>query len=264
MPKPTVVLIPGAWHTPEPYQPFLSQLEALGFATACKKIPSVISPNPAADSDESVTAHTVGNDVAYAHDHVILPELEKNDVILIVHSYGGIVGGGAAHGLSPADRKAQGKTHGVVGIIYLCAIVGFEGKPMLSSLDKLASWVALNDDKTRVVVPDPASVFYEQLPEDHPERVAALAGLQHHASSIFTSSTPPQAWTQEGFGGRLVYVRCHQDKAVPLQGQDMFHGMSNEQAKWALENIEAAGHSPFMTHRDELVSITAKWADQWA
>lgn len=264
MPKPTVVLIPGAWHTPEPYQPLLRQLEALGFPTASKKIPSVISPDPAAATDESITAHTITSDVAYARDHIILPELEKSDVVLVVHSYGGIVGGGAAHGLSPADRKAQGKEHAVVGIIYLCALVGFETKPLLNSEAELAPWATYSADKTRLIVPDPASVFYEQLSEDHPERVAAFAGLQHHASSIFSSSNPPQAWAQEGFGGRLVYVRCHQDKAVPLSVQDIFHGASNEQAKWALENMETAGHSPFMTHRDELVSIIEKWADQWA
>lgn len=262
MPKPTIVLVPGAWHTPAPYQPLLRRLEALGFPTASKKIPSVISPNPA-DESQPIDSHTIASDVAYAREHVILPELEKNDVILLLHSYGGVVGGGAAQGLGTADRKAQGHAHSVLGLVYLCALVGFEGKSMISGSGEHLPWVAESEDKTRLTVPDPGSVFYEQLPDDSEEKAAALAGLQHHSNAVFTSINPPQAWADDAFNGRCVYVRCHQDKAVALAMQDIFHGASNEQAKWFLENIEAAGHSPFMTHKDETVAIVEKWASKW-
>lgn len=263
MPKPTIVLIPGAWHTPTPYLPFLRRLEALGFPTASGKLPSVISPDPS-DESRPADSHTLASDVAFAREHIVLPALETNDVVLLLHSYGGVVGGAAAHGLGPADRKAEGKKHAVLGLVYLCAIVGFEGRSMITHRDELQPWTAPDDACTRITVPDPVSVFYEQLPSDSEERAVALAALRHHSYTVFSTPSPAQAYAEPAFEGRCVYVRCHQDKAIALALQDIFHGASSGLVKWALEDIEGAGHSPFMTHRDETTAIVVKWADKWA
>lgn len=51
---------------------------------------------------------------------IILEELDekKRDVVLIVHSYGGVCGSNACEGLSKQDR--QGKDTAVIGTVYLC------------------------------------------------------------------------------------------------------------------------------------------------
>lgn len=50
----------------------------------------------------------------------ILEELDNkgNDVVLVVHSYGGLCGTNACEGLAKKDR--EGKNTSVLGVVYLC------------------------------------------------------------------------------------------------------------------------------------------------
>lgn len=50
----------------------------------------------------------------------ILDELDgnKRDVVLVVHSYGGLAGTNACQGLAKKDR--EGKETSVIGVVYLC------------------------------------------------------------------------------------------------------------------------------------------------
>lgn len=100
MSKPTIVLIPGAWHTPAHFELFLQQLHDAGYTTSSKQLPSVGSADP---KNQSVTA-----DMDFIPESLLLPELDQGkDVILIMHSYGGSPGSAAAKGLSKAERTAS-------------------------------------------------------------------------------------------------------------------------------------------------------------
>lgn len=258
--KPTIVLIPGAWHLPAHYRSLLQTLEAQGYPTVCKKIPSVLSPD--LDVPEDVTSHTLTTDAAYARKEILLPALEDNDVILVMHSYGGAVGGAAAQGLGRGEQVREGG-HSVLGLVYLCAIVGSEGKPILGRKEDLAPWASLDEETSRMTVPDPSSTFYELVPDGDESKTFALANLQHHSISVFLSPSPPQAYNDSAFEGRCAYVRCHIDQAIPLFLQDIFQA-SAESVNWNVEDLESAGHSPFMTHRDQTLAIIEKYAKQWA
>lgn len=50
----------------------------------------------------------------------ILEELDSkgNDVVLVVHSYGGLCGANSCEGLAKKDR--EGKNTSVIGVVYLC------------------------------------------------------------------------------------------------------------------------------------------------
>ena len=89
--KPTIVLIPGAWHQPHHYSALTSSLSTLGFPIRSLKLPSVNAPDPAQTTLEA--------DVAFVREKLIIPELDAGkDIILIAHSYGGTVAGAAAKG----------------------------------------------------------------------------------------------------------------------------------------------------------------------
>lgn len=53
---------------------------------------------------------------------------------MLTHSYGGVPGGGAVHGLSKAMRTEHGKWGGVIGLVYLGASIIPESKSLVGWL----------------------------------------------------------------------------------------------------------------------------------
>lgn len=126
-PKPTILLVPGAWHTPAHYSTLLKLFESSSYPTTSSALPSVTSSTP--------LAVTVSTDIDFVRDTLILPLLDAGkDVIVLSHSYGGFVGGAAAKGLSKSERAAEGKEGGVVGLIFVAAFLGKEGQDLLGAV----------------------------------------------------------------------------------------------------------------------------------
>jgi pimeloyl-ACP methyl ester carboxylesterase len=122
-PKPTILLVPGAWHTPDHFQLLITKLEQLSYPTVSQRLPSVGSSTPL-----SVTATT---DVDFVRNTLLLPLLEAGtDVVVLSHSYGGFVGGAAAKGLSKQERVASGQKGGVIGLIFIAAFIGPTGSSL--------------------------------------------------------------------------------------------------------------------------------------
>lgn len=112
--KPTILLIHGAWHTPATWNPLRSALDSSSYPT----LPS---------SNSLVSSHH--NDIAIIrHELERLILSESKQVILVCHSYGGMVGSGAVTGLEAYRRKAEEKKGGVVHCLFLCAFLVPIGK----------------------------------------------------------------------------------------------------------------------------------------
>ena len=134
--KPAIVFIPGAWLTPGQYTQLLDVLDSSGYRTFIQGLPSVNSQNP--------EAQTVTTDAAFVREHLILPQIrEKREVVLVMHSYGGIPGPVAANGLSKQELSAQGKPGGIVGMIMLSAFIALEGQSVRDKIinRQYSSWV---------------------------------------------------------------------------------------------------------------------------
>lgn len=114
--KPTVALVPGAWHTPVHFDILISFLDAEGYPTVSKQLPSVDTATPATTTSEG--------DSQFIIDQVLTPLLDDGkDVVLVAHSYGGCPAGAAANGLSKAERTAAGKKGGIIGLIWIAAYI---------------------------------------------------------------------------------------------------------------------------------------------
>lgn len=135
LPKPTFVLIPGAWHSPSHFDQLVARLHEADYPTASLALPSVGSENP-----KSVD---VATDVAFIKEKLLLPLLEEEkDVVLLMHSYGGCPGGAAAKGLSKSERRAAGQKGGIIGLVFLAAFLARDGDSLLSAAGgKWDSWV---------------------------------------------------------------------------------------------------------------------------
>ncbi|RYP25510.1 hypothetical protein DL768_011474 [Monosporascus sp. mg162] len=71
-------------------------------------------------------AATMEDDAAHIKDaitSILDDESNPRNVVVLMHSYGGIPGSSALKGLSKADRFAQGKGTAVVGIVYMGSFI---------------------------------------------------------------------------------------------------------------------------------------------
>ncbi|KAF7561473.1 hypothetical protein G7046_g2660 [Stylonectria norvegica] len=255
MSKPTIALVPGAWHSPIHYETFLQHLRDADYPTVSKSLPSVGSLDP--------KSQTVAADANFIRQNVLLPEIDQGkDVILIMHSYGGCPGAAAAKGLSKAERVAAGQQGGIVGLIFLCAFLALEGDSMRSKLpgQQLHPWNIVHEETGQIDVENPEDVFYNTVIA--PLVQPAVKQLKQQALAAFISPSPPPAWTDEVFNGRRAYVKCHEDHAIPYIAQDMMVSLSG--LDWQVLSLEDAGHSPFLTRVDTVGKFVDERAREWA
>lgn len=125
---PTLLLVPGAFGTPDGYEKLVPYLEKDGFSTHP-------GPYPSCNPTDPSTA-TAEKDITSLRDQVILPLLdqEHKDVVIVAHSYGGVVAGAAAKGLDKTTRQAQGKNSAVLGLIYVAGNITLEGESLLEAV----------------------------------------------------------------------------------------------------------------------------------
>ena len=108
--QPTIVLVPGAWHTPAIYSGVVEDLSKHGYPTVSLPLASVGANPPHADFNGDVEAI-----------RTCLTKLvsEDKDVVLVVHSYSGLPGGEAPKGLAKKDREAQNLKGGVIRYVVI-------------------------------------------------------------------------------------------------------------------------------------------------
>lgn len=125
--NPTIVLVPGAWHLPQHYFRLKDLVERAGYDFISQKNPSCGSLNPNAES--------AAKDAAYIRDQVLIPLLDAGKtVVLAMHSYGGSPGAAAAIGLSQKERIVAGRPGGIIGLIFICAVLTRDGQSLLDLL----------------------------------------------------------------------------------------------------------------------------------
>jgi alpha-beta hydrolase superfamily lysophospholipase len=115
----TFVLVPGAWHSASALDPVAKQLSAAGYTVRGVGLPSCGSEPPLGDFGPDVERISA----------VIADEADRGqDVVVFMHSYGGVVGTESCRGLGKKDREAAGKKGGVVRLIYCAAFLLGEGR----------------------------------------------------------------------------------------------------------------------------------------
>jgi pimeloyl-ACP methyl ester carboxylesterase len=125
--RPAIVFFAGAFADPCCFDALASLFGEEGYPTAYARVLSLNPSNP----EEVTTAR----DAEHTREKVLLPLLEDGkDVIVFTHSYGGIVGGAAAAGLSKSSRIAKGKKGGIIGLLYLAGNIVHEGKTLLEAV----------------------------------------------------------------------------------------------------------------------------------
>jgi pimeloyl-ACP methyl ester carboxylesterase len=233
--KPTIVLIPGAWLPISAYEGYLSALREVGYPTTAIQYPSF-------DPVDPFTAD-VAND-ASAVRAALLPLLgEGKELVLVLHSYGGVPGSAAAKGHSVSERRAAGLPGGILGLVFVAAFIVPEGQTCVGLTGgKILPWILPNTPGAGLNVPeDPSRMFGRDYAAGVTEVLAA--SLKPHASLAFESVQPPVAVTDDAYGGRIGYIATTRDEEVPREAQDAM--MSGVNKTWIVREVEGSHMSPF-------------------
>ncbi|KAL2066213.1 hypothetical protein VTL71DRAFT_2284 [Oculimacula yallundae] len=245
--KPTIVIAPGAWQLVAGFSDFASLLQGAGFSVEIVDYPSVggtSSPLPGLEDDVAATRKTLSKVLE-----------EGKEVLLLCHSYGGVVGSCAVEGYSTVERKKEGKKGGVSLVVYMTAFMIPKGKSLLDMLNgKPLPWMDVQGDKTLAVGSMMRDVVFNDMTD---EQVAKYAKMTSHSStSVFTTPSTFEPWSN---GITCAYIFCTEDNALflPIQ-QQMVQQLGPDPVTWSLQ----AGHCPFQSIPDQLLEVMKKAADR--
>lgn len=140
MSLPVIVIVPAACQTPAHYQPLASALLNASFPVAVIPLPSVGASPGLKTFDEDVAAirkvvNSFGDD--------------GKEVVVLLHSYGGLPGSAAVKGLGRKDRLRDGKKGGVKRLVYVSSYVLMEGEglPGKGDLEKMRTYGKYFDEE---------------------------------------------------------------------------------------------------------------------
>lgn len=202
MSKPTILLVPGAWHAPSGFSPLTKYLTQHGYTVEGISLASVGSspPQPNFDADVNVIASTISKHAD-----------SGSDVILLFHSYGGVPGTSACKGLLKSDRSTTGKQGGVVHLIYCCAFAVDEGVCLMDGLGgQPPSWFDFAADEKTLMPKTPVETFYNDI-DDKKVLDELVASLKPQSYGAFWSQCSYAAWRDVA----STYVVCERDEALP-------------------------------------------------
>ncbi|EAT80994.1 hypothetical protein HBI56_102790 [Parastagonospora nodorum] len=185
MSKPTIVCVPGAWHTPEIYAKVLDILSGHGYPTLALALPSAGASPPHADFNGDVKGI-----------RECLTELveEGKDVVLVMHSYTGMPGAQAPAGLGKKERQAANLKGGVIRLVFIMAFAMPEGFTPTAGGAQYPEWMKMDPDNGIVTVQpgDAKRVFYNDFSPEEAETWALK--LIHQSIGVYTSTTSWAAW----------------------------------------------------------------------
>jgi pimeloyl-ACP methyl ester carboxylesterase len=127
--KPALVLVHGAWHNAKCWDGIKAELEKLGYEVVTPSLLSMVQ-RPA------VASHM--EDVAVVRKEIETLVNAGKEVVVVMHSYGGLAGGGAIEGL----EKGTAPKGGVIAALFLTAFLAPKGLSLLSQFDSTPPYLA--------------------------------------------------------------------------------------------------------------------------
>jgi len=113
--RPTILLVPGAWHTPVHFAPLVAALKQRGWLAEAYLLPC---NGPNAANWQS------GDDVKGIRGRLEqLIEAEGKEVVLFGHSYVGAPTSQSVKGFEKHERQAQGNSGGIVRYVIMCVLL---------------------------------------------------------------------------------------------------------------------------------------------
>ncbi|KAK0370991.1 hypothetical protein CLIM01_11641 [Colletotrichum limetticola] len=245
---PTVVFTPGAWHGPQSFDLVRAGLTLKGYESEAITLPSV-GAEPATvglEQDAAVLRSTIET----------LADAGK-EVVVVVHSYGGMVGGNAIEGLGYKQRAANNEKGGVIMLVYLAAFAAPNATSLLDMLSgEYLPWMrvevsfffdtlTLEPSDSGPLPPSLMSLFYTHV--NPVLKAKAIAELSWQSARVFSDPATYEPWNN---GIEVMYFHTEQDQAIPLATQE---AMAAQFPTGYTTFYANTSHSPFLSRPDLVI-----------
>ncbi|KAL2856743.1 Alpha/beta hydrolase fold-1 [Aspergillus pseudodeflectus] len=242
--KPLLVILPGAFHTPESYrritEPLLSKgYEVLAVDYLVTARSSEPDPNPTLSFTDDATA---------LREKLIPLFNEGGEAVLISHSYGSLPATHTAVGQTTVERNERGERGGVAAVIN---IAGFafpaRGRNIMgeeSETPAMPYQVVKNG--TTHLQPTAKPLFFSGLPQEEVDAEWERLALKQTRKSM----TDFPEYIESEIQCPKTYILCEEDQAVPPAFQEHMAGVGG----YKVVRVKS-GHSPFLSIPGEIVRI---------
>ncbi|MCJ1369215.1 hypothetical protein MMC20_000425 [Loxospora ochrophaea] len=245
--NPAIVLVHGAWHVPSHYSDFIEQLQKAGFEVFCPLLPTC-------DEAKRLTAN-LSTDAESIRSQIMSLVDSSREVVMLLHSYGGVVGTEAVKGLSAPERATEGLPGGVVRLIYMCAFMLQVGESALSaSFDRPGPEPVEVDTATGTtfLCEPPRTLFYGDLEPEKAKEMESL--LVRHSGVALTDTQTYPAWQHIP----TTYLRALDDGVLVLKWQDtQIKAVRDAGVEVSVETFKSS-HSPYISMTGEVVSAVER------
>lgn len=206
--QPLIVLVPGAWTPPTAYHKLVSILEKAPYNFTVHS-PSLASNNGA------TPPNTFEADVEAVRSAIEPLVTAGNDVVLIMHSYGGVVGSSSIAGLTKKDRQTKGLPGGISHLFYISAYLLAKDQSAWDVLVQAGgdtperrTLVEFKDDGTWLPTDAISGLYSDLEPEDQEEQ---KAGIRPHFFSALLGKATHEPWRDVP----STYIYTENDVWVP-------------------------------------------------
>ena len=258
MSKPTFIFVPGAWHTPSVFSQVIDLLSTHGYTSHGLSLPSVgANPGlPDFNADVIALQALVNKSIA-----------ASEDVIVILWSYGGVVGTEAVlPSMLKPNREKEGKSGGVVHLVFLAAPALKVGMSVErsnpDSNPENAGELAIFDEEAGTVTISPKfapMLFYNDVGDEEVVK-ELVASMKSMSVGALRSKLTRAAWEYTP----ATFVICEKDFGLPMKRAEEQLKAAKESCPEAFQTVEkcAAGHVPFISMPGSVVEILRRAAGE--
>ncbi|KAF2027736.1 alpha/beta-hydrolase [Setomelanomma holmii] len=264
---PTLLFIPGAWHKPTCYSKIIGILEQR-LHTRCI---SITLPSTAGDRNA-----TFKDDLDVARAALASETQAGRNVVVIAHSYGGMVGCSAIRGFArphgnigdatagsassnldePANRTQNPPKGYVVGLILIASGFTLTGFSFMDPFFGIPppTWRVNKESGFAELVKPPGELFYHDVPADEANEAISQLTPQSLKALFEGGEYSYAGWTDVP----CWYIGTTQDRGLPVVVQRVNVGMAREMGGCVEHREVGSGHSPFLSMPDKVMGIVVE------
>ncbi len=243
--QPTLVLVHGSWHRGVCYDPIVKLLQGEhGLKCIAVDLPST-SNNPEASFKD---------DIDVTQDAIRSETTAGRDVIVIAHSYGGMVGSSAIKGFAKPKTEATESDIGhVIGFILIASGCNMAGLAFMDPFFGIPppSWRVNKETGYAELTVSPRDLFYHDVPEEEAEYWVSKLTSQSLKALFEGGEYSYPGWQDVP----VWYIGTTEDHGLPVVAQRMGIGLARQMGAVIEHREMRTSHSPFLSQPKETVEI---------